>query len=74
MTWNVVHGAVIALIAQALFLDVLNRKHVWLFLGLALGMMWRATADARAEERERAEATAREAREAAGRLAWMPRT
>ncbi len=74
MTWNVLHGSVVAIMAQALFLDVLNRKHVWLLLGLALGMMWRAAADARAAEREEVERAEREAREAASRLQWVPRT
>jgi O-antigen ligase len=72
MTWNVVHGTVIALLAQAVFLDVLNRKHVWLFLGLALGMMWRLVADAREAERLEAEEAA--AREAQARVAWVGRT
>ena len=73
-TWNVVHGAVIALMAQALFLDVLNRKHVWLFIGLALGLIWRAAADVREGERERIAAAERSAGETAARLAWVPRT
>ena len=70
----VVRGAVIALLAQALFLDILNRKHVWLLFGLALGMTWRAIADERDAERGRLAAEERKARDAAARLTWVPRT
>lgn len=47
-TWPVVYAAAAALLTQALFLDVTNRKHVWLVIALVLGLAWRAAMDRKA--------------------------
>ena len=70
--WSVVHASLVALLVQALFLDILNRKHVWLILALVLGLIWREARNRRvvaAGEREVHEDFARKVRST-----WAPRT
>lgn len=45
--WPVVYAATAALLTQALFLDVTNRKHFWLVIALVFGLAWRAAMDRR---------------------------
>jgi O-antigen ligase len=71
-SWSVAQASLVALLSQALFLDVLNRKHVWLILALVLGLLWREARDRRlaaAGEWEEREDFARKVRST-----WAPRT
>jgi O-antigen ligase len=43
------HATVIALLTQSLFLDVMNRKHLWLMIALVLGLSLRIALDRRAD-------------------------
>jgi hypothetical protein len=51
-SWAVAQAIVLALLVQSLFLDLMNRKHFWLMLAIAFGLIWRATLDRRARAEE----------------------
>lgn len=57
----------LALFAQSLFLDVFNRKQVWLVIAIALGLAWHAV-------RERRRAREREEEESYDRVEQIRRT
>ncbi len=69
-SWPVVQGILLALVVQGFFLDLMNRKHFWLFIGLALGLAWQAAMERRA--RAEAEAAERDAFAQTIRTTWAP--